>query len=217
MFSRRLNLLEFWTNTLRFFILLKSKTKLNFVNDTKQYNELKKAIEHAIMNDELKEFIDDVSEKKSSEANNANKSWHDDKKDHKSDSCFSKLKVINLIEDVRLPSSRKKSQENHGDDPLVVTMTIDQCIVKCILVDTRSSVNVLSKSTFNQIRIPWDRVLPYATLLVGFASQTTKSDGKMSLLVSVQDTANMVKFLIMSVPSLDNSIMGRSSLNQFQA
>lgn len=96
------------------------------------------------------------------------------------------------------------------DDPLVVTMTIDQCVVKRILVDTGSSVNVLFKNTFNQVEISWDRVLPYTTpWLIG---QTTKSEGKIILPVSINDTAHMVEFFIVSVSSSYNCIMGCSAL-----
>lgn len=71
------------------------------------------------------------------------------------------MKVINVIQDVGLPASRKRSKEAHGDDPLVGTMTIYHCLVKRILIDIGSSVNVHSKDTFKQMDIPWSKVLPY--------------------------------------------------------
>lgn len=62
----------------------------NHGHDTKKCNKLKKAIEQAILNGKLKEFIDDASEKQSSGTDNIKRPWHDDKKIHKPDSSSSK-------------------------------------------------------------------------------------------------------------------------------
>lgn len=70
--------------------------------------------------------------------------------------------------------------EDHHDNLLVITMTIDQCLVKRIRVDIGSSVNVLLKDTFKQMDIPWSRVLPYEAPLVRFTRQVVKSDGKIT-------------------------------------
>lgn len=93
-------------------------------------------------------------------------------------------------------------------------MTIDQCLVKHILVDTSSSVHVIFKDTFKQRSIPWDKVIPYAAPLVGFAGQTIKFDGKISLSVSVGNTAHRVEFFIFFAISPYNYFMGRPTLNQ---
>lgn len=80
----------------------------NHEHDTKQCHELKKAIEQAIKNYKLKGFINYVSAKRSLPTDNTKKPWHDDKKRHKSNSSSFKLKVINVIQDVELPTSRKQ-------------------------------------------------------------------------------------------------------------
>lgn len=85
-------------------------------------------------------------------------------------------------------------------------MTVDQCLVKMILVDTRSSVNVLFLNTFVQMDIPWSRILSYEAPIVGFTGKTIKSGEKITLPVSIGDTAHMVEFLIVSSPSLYNCI-----------
>lgn len=82
----------------------------------------------------------------------------------------------------------------HGGDSLVVTMTIDQCVVKCILVYTGSSVNILFKDTFTQMDISWEKLLPYAAPLVGFIGKAVKFVGKITLPVSIGDTAHMIEF-----------------------
>lgn len=127
------------------------------------------------------------------------------------------MKVINTIQDVGLPASRKRTREDHRDDHLVVTMTINQCVVNHILVDTGSSINVIFKDTFAKMAISWDRVIPYAALLVGFTSQIFKSKGQINLPVSVSDNTYMAEFLIVSTPFPYNCIMGRPALNHLHA
>lgn len=83
-----------------------------------------------------------------------------------------------MIQDAGLPTSQNWSRENHGDDTLVVRMTINQCVVEHILVDTCSSINVLFRNTLNQMGISWDRVLSYAAPLAGFSGQSRTSEGK---------------------------------------
>lgn len=65
--------------------------------------------------------------------------------------------------------------------------------------------------------IPLDKVIPYVAYLVGFIPQTVTSEGKVTLPISVKDIGHMVEFLIISAPSPYNCILGRPSLNQFQA
>lgn len=57
-------------------------------------------------------------------------------------------------------------------------------------------MNVFFKVTFKQMDISWDKVLLYASPFVGFTSQTVKSDGKITLPISIGDTAHMVGFYI---------------------
>lgn len=79
--------------------------------------------------------------------------------------------------------------------------------------DTGSFVNVLFKNTFSQMGISWDCVFLYVAPLVGFSGQTTKSEGKITLPISVNDTICMVELLIVSISSPYNCIMGHSALN----
>lgn len=79
------------------------------------------------------------------------------------------MKVINVIQDVGLPVSRKRSRDFNSDEPLVVTMPINNCVIKRILIDNESSTNISFKNTFHQMDISWDQMIPYSTPLVGFA------------------------------------------------
>lgn len=92
----------------------------------------------------------------------------EEKKAIKPNSSSGKMKVIKVIQDIVPTISQKHEREGLLDDPLVVTMPVAHCIVKHILIDTSSSANILFKSTFLQMEIPWSRVMPYVVPLVGF-------------------------------------------------
>lgn len=96
------------------------------------------------------------------------------------------MKVINVIQDVLPTTSRKRSREGPFDDPLVVTMSIDHCMVKHILIDTGSSANIHFKNTFLQMEVSWSQVMPYIIPLVGFTGRTIYSEGKICLPVNVE-------------------------------
>lgn len=68
---------------------------------------------------------------------------------------------------------------------------------------------------FKKMGILWNKVIPYAALLVGFMGQKIKSEGKITLPVLVKEVAHVVEFLNVSTSSPYNCTMGRSSLNQF--
>lgn len=73
---------------------------------------------------------------------------NDDKKSTKNDSSSSKMKVISVIQEVRAPAYQKRSTDSNGDEPVAITMPIDNCIFMHIVIDTGSSSNIIFKDTF---------------------------------------------------------------------
>lgn len=177
-----------------------------------------KEIEKATKEGKLSKFIDKAATKKISGHDAEQKQWNEDKKGLTNDTSSSKLKTINVIQDVGLPTFRKRSREGSYGDPLFVTLNIDHCIVRHTPVDTGSSINILFKETLKEMDISWTKVvIAYIASLVGFIGQIMKSDRKICLLVIVGDTAHIVEFLIVSSSSPYNYILGHPALNQLQA
>ncbi|GAV71610.1 hypothetical protein CFOL_v3_15100, partial [Cephalotus follicularis] len=75
------------------------------------------------------------------------------------------------------------------DDPVVVTLQVALFAMKRILIDSGSSVDILYKHTFDQLRIPADQLKPIKTPLVGFAG--------LNLLEAIVST----RHLLMKFPS----------------
>ncbi|KAK3007626.1 hypothetical protein RJ639_014112 [Escallonia herrerae] len=107
------------------------------------------------------------------------------------------------------------------DDALVITLRIDAFQVKRILVDTGSSANIIFEDAFNQMGISSNRVKPIASSLYGFTGASAPVKGIIPLTVIARETprqaVHTLDFLIVSIKSSYNGILGRTGLNKLQA
>ncbi|GAV60457.1 hypothetical protein CFOL_v3_03987, partial [Cephalotus follicularis] len=71
------------------------------------------------------------------------------------------------------------------DDPVVVTLQVALFTMKRILIDSGSSVDILYKHVFDQLRIPADQLRPVKTPLMGFAREMVHPLGSIDLSVVV--------------------------------
>ncbi|GAV77937.1 LOW QUALITY PROTEIN: hypothetical protein CFOL_v3_21405, partial [Cephalotus follicularis] len=107
------------------------------------------------------------------------------------------------------------------DDPVVVTLLVELFTMKRILIDSGSSVDILYKHAFDQLRIPADQLKPVKTPLVGFAGETIHPLGSINLSVVAgtarRQTQVEMTFLVVDTPSPYNAIVGRPGLNLLEA
>ncbi|XP_073035355.1 uncharacterized protein [Primulina eburnea] len=107
------------------------------------------------------------------------------------------------------------------NDTLVISATISNFWVKKILVDSGSSADIIFYSAFVKLGIDNALIAPVNTPLVGFAGEVVEALGEVVLPISLGSyplrTTKMVKFLVVKSPSAYNIILGRPSLNLFQA
>ncbi|XP_073049427.1 uncharacterized protein [Primulina eburnea] len=107
------------------------------------------------------------------------------------------------------------------NDALVIPATISNFWVRKILVDSGSSADIIFYSTFVKLGIDNALLAPVNTPLVGFAGEVVEALGEVTLPFSFGSyplrTTKMVRFLIVKSPSAYNIILGRPSLNLFQA
>ncbi|GAV71033.1 hypothetical protein CFOL_v3_14527 [Cephalotus follicularis] len=89
--------------------------------------------------------------------------------------------------------------------------------MKMILIDNGSSVDILYKHAFDQLRIPTDQLKPVKTPLVGFGGEMVHPLGSIDLSVVAGTTPCQTQvemtFLVVDTPSPYNAIIGRPSLN----
>ncbi|XP_059455322.1 uncharacterized protein LOC132185580 [Corylus avellana] len=107
------------------------------------------------------------------------------------------------------------------DDALVVTVTVANHLLHRILVDNRSSADILYWPILKQMGIDRSRIAPFGSPLVGFAGEQVQPVGIISLPVTAgtapRQSTVMVDFLVVDRPSAYNAIIGRPTLNKLKA
>jgi hypothetical protein len=104
------------------------------------------------------------------------------------------------------------------DDALVVTLTVANHGIHRILVDNRSSADILYWPAFQQMGIDRERIKPFGSLLVRFGGEVVYPIGLLVTARTVPKLSTvMVDFLLIDRPSAYNAIMGRPALNKLKA
>ena len=106
------------------------------------------------------------------------------------------------------------------DDALVINLSIADFNTRCVLVDNRSSVNILYYLAFQQMRIDKERFLPSDTSLVGLGGTKVFLVGTITLPVTIgtypQQLTKEISFLVANCFSTYKTIIGRPTLNAWR-
>ena len=107
------------------------------------------------------------------------------------------------------------------DDPMVISVDIDNFTIKKALVDQGSSVDILYWKTFKAVRIPVEEMMPYNDHVVGFSGERVGTKGYIELytmfgLEGASKTLR-IRYLVIDVNTSYNILLGRSSLNKLGA
>ncbi|KAL0420802.1 UNVERIFIED_CONTAM: hypothetical protein Slati_3103100 [Sesamum latifolium] len=107
------------------------------------------------------------------------------------------------------------------NDALVITAILANYEVGRIFIDSGSSANILFGEAYDQMQLGDVSLEKVNTSLYGFAGKIVHPRGMVSLPLTMgRGTARktyLLKFLVVDVPSAYNVILGRRTLNTFQA
>ncbi|KAL0346481.1 UNVERIFIED_CONTAM: hypothetical protein Scaly_1664100 [Sesamum calycinum] len=110
---------------------------------------------------------------------------------------------------------------NQNNDALVILVTVSNCLVKKVLVDSRTSADIIFYDVYVQLGIDNAQLRKVNTPLTSFSGEMIEQLGKVMLLLSFgslpKRSTKMVNFLVIKAPFAYNIILGRSSLNLFRA
>ncbi|KAK4403112.1 Transposon Ty3-G Gag-Pol polyprotein [Sesamum angolense] len=108
-----------------------------------------------------------------------------------------------------------------NNDAVVISVTIANFWVKKVLVDSGSSADIIFHKAFSQMGINNVELTRINTPLTSFSGNIVEPIGEVTLPISLgsypRRATKMIKFLVVDAPSAYNVILGRPSLNSFQA
>ncbi|XP_056853510.1 uncharacterized protein LOC130502794 [Raphanus sativus] len=102
-------------------------------------------------------------------------------------------------------------------DALVISLTIENCLVKQILVDNGSFSNIIFHSAFADLGLEPTALTRKATPLVGFSGEVKQTLGEVLLPVYAEGINQATKFLVVDCPSSYNVILGRPWIHDMGA
>ncbi|KAL0393310.1 UNVERIFIED_CONTAM: hypothetical protein Sradi_2553800 [Sesamum radiatum] len=124
-------------------------------------------------------------------------------------------------EKISFNSQDMDPMRNQNNDALVISATLANFLVKKVLVDSGSSVDIMFYDAYVQLGIDNAQLRKENTPLTGFSGEMIEPLGEVMLSLSLgslpKRSTKMVKFLVVKAPSAYNIILERLSLNLFQA
>ncbi|XP_019181978.1 PREDICTED: uncharacterized protein LOC109177132 [Ipomoea nil] len=106
-------------------------------------------------------------------------------------------------------------------DALVIAMDVNGVVVRRILVDTGSSVNVLYFETFTKMGLTREQLNLVKTPLAGFTGDSVEAEGSITLPVEIGSYPDVqklsMKFIVVNLAYSHNAILGRPGLEDLGA
>jgi len=106
------------------------------------------------------------------------------------------------------------------DDPMVITVQIENLSVMKTLIDQGSSVDILYWSTFKKLCIPENEIQPYDDQVVGFSGERVDTKGYIDLYTKFRGKEGKsgsktikIRYLLIDANTSYNVLLGRPSLN----
>ena len=107
------------------------------------------------------------------------------------------------------------------DDPLAIRAIAANKTILRVLVDNKSSADIIFVSAFDKMDIGKERLEPINTHLRGLSGERVLPLGSIQLVLTLGDppcqVTTTVRFLVVDAPSAYNVLLGRPSLNDIKA
>ncbi|XP_059623093.1 uncharacterized protein LOC132266252 [Cornus florida] len=102
------------------------------------------------------------------------------------------------------------------EDPLVVSLTITECLVRRVLIDPGSSANVMPRVTFDRLEIEPEKLKPTGNPLLEFDGKRVEPIGMVELIVQAAERVLTESFVVVEIHPSYNLLMGRGWIHRIQ-
>ncbi|XP_059635362.1 uncharacterized protein LOC132277523 [Cornus florida] len=102
------------------------------------------------------------------------------------------------------------------EDPLVVSLTIAEYLVRRVLIDPGSSANVIPRVTFDRLEIAPEKLKPIGNPLLGFDGKRVEPIGIVELTVQAAERVLTESFVVVEIYPSYNLLMGRGWIHRIQ-
>ena len=128
------------------------------------------------------------------------------------------IKQRRMDEDMSFNEANARGVRQPHNDPLVIMLNIEGFNTKRILVDNRSSADIIYLPAFQQLKLDPKRLQPFESFLVNFNGDRVYPKGIVMLTITVgthpRQLTRQLNFQVVDCPSSYNVIIGRPTLNR---
>ena len=133
--------------------------------------------------------------------------------------AVSKLPWLDTV--ITISDSDMEGCQHPHDDPLVIRAIIANKTVHRVLVDNRSSTDIIFRSAFDKMGIGREKLELVNSYVRGFSKERVLPLGSIQLVFTLGDppcqATTTVRFLVVDAPLAYNMLLGRPSLNAIRA
>ncbi|XP_019157242.1 PREDICTED: uncharacterized protein LOC109153825 [Ipomoea nil] len=179
-------------------------------HDTEEYTHLKQLLEDLLQSGKLDKCVGRREKNKKPDASQARESCPVAIVDSRETGKRQKIELITFS---------LKDQPESGDngmESLVVTIDIMETDVQRVMVDNRSSVNVLYLDVFGKLKLDKRELIQVGMPLLGFTGTTIRPEGKIVLPVELGTPPRSIKteleFVVVNLHCVHNVILGRPTI-----
>lgn len=103
-------------------------------------------------------------------------------------------------------------------DALDMSLFIENCLIKCILIDNGSSANVMFLGAFREMGLDESKIVKLTTVLIGFSGEHKSTVGEIDLPIYAESVNLCTHFLVVDSPSFSyNVILGHPWIHEMEA
>ncbi|XP_059635908.1 uncharacterized protein LOC132278103 [Cornus florida] len=102
------------------------------------------------------------------------------------------------------------------EDPLVVSLTVAECLVRRVFVDPGSSANIMPRVTFDWLEIKPEELKSTGNPLLGFDGKRVEPVGTVELVVRAAKRDLVESFVVVEIYPSYNLLIGRGWIHKVQ-